>query len=181
MRIGIVILLALLVIVVIGAYHIYDSKRAKPDVIEGKLRAASEVTTQKYVATGVIEETEGKIPLITKDQFLIKYTATVRAGFDLSEAKVSVTDSKVTVTVPHSKVQGVEVPAKSIEFIDTNFSVIRSGKKSAAAAIADAEKDAKASAKSSGLLEAADENAEAVIKNLIQEASGGREIVVKFR
>jgi hypothetical protein len=50
-----------------------------------------------------------------------------------------------------------------------------------AEALKAAEKDANEKAKDSGLLEAADENAESIIKALLEVDAHGREIVVKHK
>ncbi len=55
------------------------------------IQNSSDLTTQKMVISDVFECTKGKIPLLTKKDFLVQYRTTVTAGFDVSEAEVEET------------------------------------------------------------------------------------------
>ena len=99
----------------------------------------------------------------------------------MSAVDVSVTDNAVEVTIPKTVIQEITIDPDSLEFYDTTFSVFTLGKDSVKEALQTAETDAKAKAGSSGLLDAADENAEALIKGMLVDAAGDREIIVMHK
>lgn len=160
-----------------------------PDVddisLETALKDASDLTTQKMVITDAFESTKGKIPLINKNKFLVKYTTTVYAGFNVSEADISKSDRTVTVTIPHCTIDESTVKIKSndIKLYDANFAVFNISEDALLEVISQAEKRAKKIATSDkyGFLAAADENAIKIIKGLIKKAAGDKEVIVKFK
>ena len=87
------------------------------------------------------------------------YTATVRAGFDMSETDVDVTDDTIKIVIPRTTIQEITIDPDSLEFYDTSFSIITMNKEAVKEALQEAEGDAEKKAASSELLEAADENA----------------------
>lgn len=174
----------ILAIIAAGGYYYFFMRSQVPtaDSLSSKLVDSSELTTQKLVYEGVVENEGGKIPVLTKDTFLLVYKATVRAGFDVSKAEFDISDDKITVTVPASEIQDITIDPDSLRTYNTSITIIKPDEKEMMAeALKAAEKDAAEKAKDSGLLEAADENAESVIKALLQDTAGGREIVVKHQ
>ena len=90
------------------------------------IQNSSDLTTQKMVISDVFECTKGKIPLLTKKDFLVQYRTTVTAGFDVSEAEVEETKDKVTITIPHCTVDedSVKIKSDDITLYDTNFAML---------------------------------------------------------
>ena len=122
----------------------------------------------------------GKVPFLTKSGFLMTYKATIRAGFDISKTGIDITDERITVTLPEMEVQEVTIDPDSLEFYNTTLTIFKpDGKEETKSAMKNAEKDAMSHVKGSGLLEAASENAESLIKGLFADAAGDRDIVVK--
>lgn len=180
-----VIAVVIVLVFCVSAGMFYYLKQIRPasdaDTMQSKLKNASELTTQELIYQGVFHDETGSIPFINKDKFLVKYKATVRAGFDVSDAKVAATDDTVTVTIPHAKILSVNIQADDIKFYDTNFSIIDGGKQAAIEAEKKAEKNTKKYASKSGLLDAADANGSKVIKAFLSDAAGKRDIIVKFK
>ncbi|MGN0659033.1 MAG: DUF4230 domain-containing protein [Emergencia sp.] len=149
------------------------------------LEEASALTTQKLVITDAFESTRGNIPLINKTRFLIKYTTTVTAGFDVSKASVKESDSAVTVTIPHCTIDedSIKIKSSDIKMYDTNFAIFEPDSDAILEVIGEAEERARklASSDEYGFLEAADDNAVNLVKGLFESAAGGREVIVKFR
>lgn len=175
--------IVLVFLVSAGMFYYFRQIRPASDaaMLQSKLKNTSELTTQEMVYQGVFRDETGSIPFINKDKFLVKYKATVRAGFDISDAKVTVTDNTVTVTIPHAKIQSVNIQADDIKFYDTNFSIVDGGKQAAIEAEKKAEKYTKKYASKSGLMDAADANGSKVIKAFLSDAAGKRDIIVKFK
>ena len=66
--------------------------------VSGKLEAVSELTTARLTYTGLIKYSEGKIPFLTKNSFSMIYTARVRAGIDIRQAKIDIQEDQVVIT-----------------------------------------------------------------------------------
>ena len=184
------ILIAIIIIAVIagglfGYWKYKELTSLNSATLETILEDCSELTTQTLVITSWFEDTSGKIPFLTKNKYLVKYKATVEAGFDIQKVDFAVTDKKLVIMIPHCAVKknGVNIQGKDLEFIDTNFSVVRAGKNAAAQSEVKAEEMALEYANSdeSGLLKAADDNAVKLLKGIYQEVAGNREVEVTFK
>ena len=182
----IVILLA--IVVLVGGFYVYPKYFEKHPLdgiaMEAMLRDCAELTTQTLVVTDVFEESTGTIPIVNKNKYLVKYRATVDAGFDVSKAEVEATESEIIVRIPHCRivVDSVNVRGKDIKTYDTNFAIFSPSENDVLKLVEAAEKHALeyASRDESGLLEAADLNAERLVKSLFSGVAEGREIVVEF-
>ena len=163
----------------------YMNLKSQPQVdakgLMERLEEASELTVAKNYYTGIVRFKEGKIPLISKNGFTMKYEAVIDAGFDLENVKIEVTDDVVTVTVPHSEIQSITIDPDSLEFYDNKTSLIKTDRKEATKkALQEAEKDAEKHATGKGILEEADKHAEVVFKGILADGVGNRQIVVVF-
>lgn len=180
-----IIALLLLAGAAFGAYCYmqYKAKQAvTADMLMTRLENASECTTQKMIYNGVIESESGSIPFLNKQRFLMTYKAVVRAGFDVSKTKIELTDDAITVTLPKMEIQEVTIDPEEIRTYNTSLTLIKpDGKEELKEALLAAEEDARSKAEESGLLEAASENAESMIKGLLSDAAGDREIIVKHQ
>ena len=109
------------------------TKKDEPEItntfISEKLEAVSELTTAKLTYTGLVRYTEGNIPFLTKKEFNMLYRAGVRAGIDLSQANIDVTDSEVKLTLPKAEIQEISVDADSIQFYDESFALFNGEKR----------------------------------------------------
>ncbi len=181
-------LILLAIIVAVGGnfiYHKYIEKNPLDSVVmEGILADAAELTVQTLSVTDIFEETTGNIPLITKNKYLVKYRATVYAGFDVSKAQAECDDEKITVKIPHCTIDedSVNVRGKDIKAYDTNFALFSPTEKEVLSMVETAEKHALefAQKEESGLLQAADANALNIVKGLFIGVAGGRTVEVEF-
>ena len=177
-------IVALVVAVVVGAagYSYLTAPKVDAAAITAKLEDSSELTTQKFLYSGVIEYEAGQIPLINRNKFIMTYSSTVRAGVDLSQVQVEDSAQAVTITVPHAAIQSVEIDPNSIQFYDQTLTLIRTGDKEAAAeALRRAEADADLKARNSDLLATADEQSQLLLTGLIANEADGKTIEVKFQ
>lgn len=179
-----IVLVLIIALAVCGVMYLKNSKDEGTNIGE-VLEEAAELTTQKLTFSNVLESSKGSIPILTKKNYLVYYSTTAYAGFDMSEVEYDDNDSKITVYIPHCRVdeETIKIASEDIKLYDTNFAIFKIDEEAMLQIIGEAEKDAKeyASSVEAGLLEAADENAKRLVKNLIEPVSGGREVVVEFK
>ncbi|MBP3897690.1 MAG: DUF4230 domain-containing protein [Mogibacterium sp.] len=178
------ILAVLILVAVVGAGGYYyfthrGTQELNADMITARLENASDCTTQKLIYQGLIESESGSIPILNKNAFLMTYTAVVRAGFDISKTDVKVDDTSVVITIPPMEIQEITIQPKSLKFYNTSLTIFKPDEKNEAQkALVAAEKDAAEKAGNSGLLAAADENAEALLRGILEGSVGDREIII---
>ena len=170
----------LCIIVIVGAVmggmmFLTRKKTSEVDTtyLVAKLEKASELTTTKLTYNGFTKYTDTGIKVINRSDFLMVYTATARAGIDVKEIKI--TSDKITKTVnvklPKAKILEVKVDPSSIKYYDTKLALFNfDSKEDANDAQALAEKKAIEDLEGMGILESADEQAEALIRGLLQES-----------
>ena len=178
------LIILLLLAVLGGGGYFYLTQRGNQeltaDMVTAKLENASDCTTQKLIYQGLVESKSGNIPILNKNAFLMTYTAVVRAGFDISKTSVDINDTTVEVTIPPMEIQEITIQPKSLKFYNTSLTLFKPDEKNETQkALVAAEEDAAEKAGKSGLLEAADENAEALLKGILEGNVGEREIVIK--
>lgn len=152
------------------------------ETVSKKLANISDLSTAEMIYTGLYSVTEGKIPFITQKGFSMVYTATVRAGIDASLVQIEVTDEAVTVQLPAAEIQMSKVDPDSIQFYDEKFALFNQDKKTdVTEAISIAEKDVQEKANTDGLLERAAQQAEYIIRGILEDAVDGRKVIVKMK
>ena len=183
----ILIILLVVLIVIAAGHNIYNKHKQHPldgIALAAKLQERSELTTQTLVVTDIFEESTGAIPLINKNKYLVKYKATVDAGFDVTKTEVQATEDEIIVHIPHCRIDedSVNVRGKDIKTYDTNFAILSPSENEVLKLVSTAEKHALEYAKreDSGLLEAADANAVKLVESFFSGAADGREIRVEF-
>lgn len=184
-----VILLAVVGVLAFGVVHFWggSSDEDKENlIVESVLENASDLITQKLYISDVFESTQGKIPLIDKSKYLVHYKTRIKAGIDVSEIEYDVKDDTITVYIPHCTIdeESIKIKSEDITLYNTNISIFKANSEQTKQIIADAEKKAEEYAKNSenGFLEAADENAKVVIKQLLEAANERyNNIVVEFK
>ena len=180
-------MLLILVIAVIITYFISAKlhTKKKPDIdtafVSAKLENISELATAELEYTGLIVYSEGKIPFITQTGFNMIYSASVKAGVDLSEMEIEVTKDKVIVSIPHAKILSIQVYNDSIEFYDEMHSLFNwSDKYDVKEAISAAEEDVAGKVQVYELMDKADEQTKEVIEGILSESIGDRELEINF-
>lgn len=156
----------------------------EPDItvsyITGKLTDASDLITSELSYTGLVKYSDGNIPFLTQKEFSMIYNAEVKAGIDMSEVEIEVTEEKVIVTLPEVKVISVDVDPNSIEFYDEKFAIFNwSDKQDAVEAIAAAEADVEANADIEELKTRARTQAETIITGILKDSIGERTLEIK--
>ena len=177
-----------ILIIAIAAIFVTDrlTKKDEPEItntfIGEKLEAVSELTTAKLTYTGLVRYTEGNIPFLTKKEFNMLYRAGVRAGIDLSQANIDVTDSEVKLTLPKAEIQEISVDADSIQFYDESFALFNGEKREdTVEALKVAEEDVRENGNMEDLMAEAQEQTEILLTGFLDELIGDRTLVISYR
>lgn len=179
------IILLLAVGIGVGSYgYAYLNTPKEPELtssfINGKLEAVSELTTAKLTYTGLIKYSEGSIPFLTQNSFSMIYTATVRAGIDLSKAVVEITEEEVVIILPACEIQSVDIDEESIEFYDEKWALFnRSTKEDVIDMVSAAKEDVTKKADIESLLESASLQTKALVRGLLEDTIGERNLVIQ--
>lgn len=167
---SIVIILA---IISFGVFFILNNEEEiDTSYIIAKLENSSELTTVKLNYTGMTEYKDSGIKIINRSDFVMVYDATARVGIDVKEIKVEVDNIKniVWLTIPKARILDVKVDAGNIKYFDEKFALFNvDSKEDANKAIYLAEQGATTELAGMGILEMANNQAEALIKGLLQD------------
>ena len=167
----IAIIVVIIAIVVLGFLIYRKNYFVDTKYIHNKLEKASELTTAKLTFTGITKYSDDGIYIINRADFTMVDKASVRIGIDLSKVKVDkdVMKRKVIVTIPNANVLEVHVDPSSIEYYDTKFALLNfDSKNDSNKAQAAVEGKAKEEVKNMGVLEMANEQAETLIKGILE-------------
>lgn len=177
-------ILIIAIVVIFVTYRL--TKKDEPEItntfISEKLETVSELTTAKLTYTGLVRYTEGNIPFLTKKEFNMLYRAGVRAGIDLSQADINVTDSDVKLTLPKAEIQEIFVDADSIQFYDESFALFNGEKREdTVEALKVAEEDVRENGNMEELMAEAQEQTEILLTGFLDELIGDRTLVISYR
>lgn len=192
LKILIPIIIALVLIIIGGIagwkLHAHFTKKEPVDVdyLSGKLIDASDLTTQTITYTSRVPMTNGTIPFINKKSFVMYYTATLRAGVNLSDVDIKDRDDNtIVVKIPHATILGnPDIDPDSIKFVDEKKALLNwNTKEDVAEALSEARSDiaANESINLTLLLTRADEHAEELIHALLDDVYDDCEVIVKFK
>ena len=110
----------------------------------------------------------------------MRYTASIRAGIDISEVKIDITEKKVTVAIPDAQIQSVNVNSDSVVFYDEKHALFNwTDKEDIVNALSVAKEDAENRIDEDELLEKAKEQTETILKSVLTDSIGDRELIIK--
>lgn len=172
-RILIILCVLLAAVAILLGLNLYNEKKA-PEVtnktIETKLESVGELAGSKLTYRGLIVYKDGSIPYINEKGFSMTYTAIIKAGIDLKETEIKVTDDTITLTIPKAKILSVEVDPESLEFYDKKHSLFNWQKpEDSSKAVNAAKNDGRKNAVNEGLLKDAEKNTEELLKGLLKD------------
>lgn len=183
---GIIAAIAVVALIAVGfmGARLLD-KNKEPEVsavmISEQLSKCSELATSRLDYRGLINYSDGDIPLINQKSFSMVYNAKIKAGMDLSQAEVSISGKKIKVKLPEPQILDITVDEGSLEFYDEQFALFNwTNKEDTAKALSYAKEDAQEKAVHTGLLEEAKEQAKTVISTLIGPITDSSEYSVEF-
>lgn len=137
-------------------------------VVSRQLETMQDLTTAREKDYGFEEFSEGNIAHVNQKKFTMFYSYEIRAGVDLSKAKIAVNNDNhvISITLPKADLQSVSVDPDSLRFFDEQTSLFNAAEVSdTAAALQDAKKTAANKATKSDLLKEADKQAKKVVQN----------------
>lgn len=149
-------------------------------VLESKIKEISELSTIEYNYTdlGKFENYTDfygwKVPFTTS-KFIVTYDGKIKAGLDLSTAKIEINENNIILTLDKPKILSHEIDYDSMQVIDESYSIFNkititqynSFYKEQA-------KQIEQKAIENGLLNSAKENAEKFISNLIEQLTNNK-------
>ncbi len=154
-------------------------------VVKNELAAMSELGTMTYAYTELGSYKNKKafygvtLPF-TEKSFILTYDGIIKAGIDMSEVKVELSDASVSVTLPAAKILSHEIDEESVQLYDEKHSIFNPfDVKDYTEFYADQKKRAEKKAKERGMLTEAQKQAESVVKGLLTELCSGYSIEVK--
>ena len=137
-------------------------------VVSRQLETMQDLTTAREKDYGFEEFSEGNIAHVNQKKFTMFYSYEIRAGVDLSKAKIAVDNDNhvISITLQKADLQSVSVDPDSLRFFDEQTSLFNDVEVSdTAAALQDAKKAAANKATKSDLLKEADNQAKKVVQN----------------
>lgn len=137
-------------------------------VVSRQLETMQDLTTAREKDYGFEEFSEGNIAHVNQKKFTMFYSYEIRAGVDLSKAKIAVDNDNhvISITLPKADLQSVSVDPDSLRFFDEQTSLFNDAEVSdTAAALQDAKKTAANKATKSDLLKEADKQTKKVVQN----------------
>lgn len=171
-----VIILGLLAVAFIGGHYLgkQDSQtEITSELVGNRLEQAKELTTTKYFYTNTASfENQRKfynwnLPFTTK-KFIVSYDGVIHVGIDLSAIDVKVQDQTIDVTLPEVKILSHDIDSNSIKVFDEEASIFNKMTVDDYANFTNEQKKAsEEEAKDKGLLEAAKQNTERTIKEIL--------------
>jgi len=171
-RIVAISVIAVIILSIVLLFTYNNRSELNTKYIIAKLEEASELTTAKLTYTGFSEYKDKGIAIINRSDFLMVYKATARAGINVKDVKVesnSITKT-ILITIPKAEILEVKVDPGEITYYDEGFALFNfNSKEDANKAQKLAEEKAIDELKNMGILKMADDQAEALIKGLIQD------------
>ena len=163
----------------------YIKAKKQPSLSAEKLTeqlvACSDLTTAEIIYNGVVRFDDGGIPFINEKSFLMMYSAKVKAGIDISKVDVAVTNNKVIVTLPSVEIQDLYVDNSTLEFYDKSSSLFNPvQQEDVTTAIHYADEDVMNHADIDGLLAKSKEQTEELIRGLLINTAGDRELIIRY-
>ena len=165
----------------IGELKVKLADATKIDVVYvgNKLESISELATAKLTYNGIIHFEEGKIPILTKKEFWMAYRVSLKAGFDLEQAEITVSENTVTINLPEVEIYEPNVDEKSFQFFDKNFGIFAHEEMDdLSQAISEAKADALAQPETQEMKVRAEEQAVVLITALLEGQIGERDLII---
>lgn len=180
------VIIALLIIFVFSLPFIYNRKSTiDTNQMNLLLSKSSELTTAKLKITAMSEFKDSGIAILNRSDFVMVYTATVRAGINMEDVRIEPNEvvKKINIYIPKAQIQEAKVDTnpENIKFFDTKFALFNvNEKEDLAKAISLAEEEAKKEAEKTGILELANQQSATLIKGILAETiPEGYEIEIK--
>lgn len=124
-----VVVIALVAVICFGTGFLAGGKKSErpPElsavVVQNQLQQVSQLATAKYYYTNMGQfEQHGAfygvtLPFTTK-RFIVSYDGVILAGIDLGQAKIDISNTALTITLPEAAIVSHEMDEQSLEVFD---------------------------------------------------------------
>lgn len=158
---------------------VQDKIEITSEVVKEKISTLGELVTAEYDYTSVGNETDKKaltlkngqqftIPF-TSSGFVYSYDGTIKAGINFEEIDVVIEENQIVITLPEAIIISSELDDDSFELYDQKNSIFNPISVSdVSRSTKELKENAESRALKKGLLKTAQENAEFLIRNLMQ-------------
>ncbi|MDD3570647.1 MAG: DUF4230 domain-containing protein [Lachnospiraceae bacterium] len=169
-----------------NAKLVYEATKPKITgaILKQQIMEVKELTTVEYNYTtmGQFENSTDfygmKVPFTTK-KFIVSYDGNIRAGVDLTSIEIDVTETVITVTLPKAEILSHEVDEGSFQIYDEKNGIFNKIKLEDYNRFQiEQKKTMEDKALSSGILTEAYDNAQNIVRNMIQIATNDNEYKV---
>lgn len=144
--------------------------------IAEQLSNCSELAAARLDYRGLVQYSEGSIAFLTQKGFTMVYDAYVKAGIDLSQAKVDISGHTIHVTIPAAKILDIHIDSDTLEFYDEKYALFNwENKSDTVTALEYAKEDAEAKVDQTQLLQEASSQTKLLIENLLAPLTDGKE------
>lgn len=136
-------------------------------IVSRQLEKMQDLTTAKENDYGFEEFSEGKVSYVNKKKLTMFYSYEIRAGVDLSKAKIAVDNEAhtISITLPKAELQSVSVDPDSLKFFDVENSLFNGNDVTDTAdALKETKKAASNKANKSELLQEANDQAVEIVE-----------------
>ena len=179
----IISVILIIAILIIGVIVFCKEEKADFSYLNLLLEKSSELTTAKLKIRGIEKYEDAGAMIINRADFIMVYSATIRAGVELKEVKIEPNPigKEIVIVLPKAKVFDSHVDQNDIQYFDEKLALFNvDSKEDANKACALAEQDAIKEAEETGILEFAETEAEYVIKDILTPAlPDGYTLIVK--
>lgn len=148
------------------------------DLIGQRLANVQELSTVAYFYTNMgrfenqLDFYGWAVPL-TRKSFIVSYDGTIKAGVNLADLTVQVSDTAVTVTLPPATILSHEIPEDSIEIFDETHNIFNPIEISDYTGFTrDQKAEVETRAIENGLLVEAAQRAQTAVENLLAQMPG---------
>lgn len=169
-KIGNISLIILIILIIVQFTGNMTNKNVSDQYIMNKLEKSSELTTAKLKYTGYYHFKDDGIVILNRSDFLMVYNATGRAGIEMKKVKVNTNKltKTIEIKIPKARVLGIDIDKK--QYYDEKFALFNvDPKEDSDRATAKAKENAEKVLAKSGILKMADDQAETLIKGLLQD------------
>lgn len=138
--------------------------------IKTTLEKSSELITSKVNFKGIAKYSDGGLPVLNKGDFVMLYTATVKAGIDIEKVDCVIDNSQriVYIYVPKAEIIDVKINPDSLEYYNESFVLFNNDEKEdTAKALTLAEESAEKDALDTGILDLANQQSQTLIKGIL--------------
>ena len=161
------------IIVFVNKCSVNKQEEAKltNSIIYSELKASSELTTAKIKFKDIAEYKDEGVPVLNQGNFAFLYTATARAGINLSDVKCEVdnTNKRVIIYIPKAQILDVKIDSNSLKFYNGSFALFNTDEKEdTTKAMQMAEEQSKADALETGILDLANKQSETLVKGILE-------------